>query len=90
MGTMPDRELAQKLGRTFTAVQARRIKLGIAPKDPKRKTWTADENALLGRIPDVEIAARLNLTRDGVAAHRRDLGVAPLEPTATSSALDSG
>ena len=32
MGTMPDEELAKKLGRTFIAVRARREKLGIAQK----------------------------------------------------------
>ena len=74
MGTMPDRELARRLGRTPVAVQGRRIHLKIPKFDPKLHQWTAEDDALLGALTDGEVAARLGLTSRAVATRRRRLG----------------
>ena len=74
MGTMPDRELALRLGRTHKAVEARRIHLGIPKFDPRIHKWTAEEDALLGVEADGQIASRLGLSISAVAHRRRRLG----------------
>ncbi len=49
--------------------------MGIASV-AKRREWTPEEAALVGKRPDAEIAKRLRRTRGDVAAKRQHLGVA--------------
>lgn len=49
LGALPDKDLAAKLGRTLNAVHIRRREFGIRYVNPKRKTWTEEEVALLGK-----------------------------------------
>ena len=59
LGTCLDEDLAQILGRTLTAVIARRNIRKIPPLDPKWRAWTSEEDALLGTDEDQKIARRL-------------------------------
>jgi hypothetical protein len=74
MGTMPDQELAMRLGRSHKAVEGRRIHLGIPKIDPRLHQWTPEEDALLGVETDGTVASRLGLTLSAVAHRRRRLG----------------
>jgi hypothetical protein len=74
MGTMLDKELAKRLGRTQKAVEARRIQLQIPKFDPKIHQWTPEDDSLLGVVTDCEIASRLGLTVGAVARRRLRLG----------------
>ena len=61
LGKAPDRQLAQRLGRTMFSIQNKRLKLGIpAAPNPKYRRWTEAEIQLEGRRPDAELARRLN------------------------------
>ena len=75
MGTMPNRQLAKRLGRTRIAVQARRIHLGIPILNPISHVWTPAEDALLGTATDTEIAARLGRKIEVVCMRRQKLGI---------------
>ena len=57
LGTMPDKDVAERIGRTPTAVPAHRSDLGIPnffkrkpPRKPPR--WTPEKDVLLGTMPD--------------------------------------
>jgi hypothetical protein len=65
VGTMPDQELAGQIGRTRMAVCLRRGQLGLAPLNPKWKSWTREEMVLLGIFRDEEIAARTGHSAKG-------------------------
>ena len=75
LGTMSDQELADKLGRTMFAIQARRIMFGIAKFNAQRRSWTDEEKALLGKLPDEEVAQRLNRTLESVKVCRGKLHI---------------
>jgi hypothetical protein len=53
LGTLPDREVARRLGRSLQSVTRKRIKLGIA-------------NRIDGRKGDRSVSARRNTSNDGV------------------------
>jgi hypothetical protein len=59
LGSIPDKVLAKKLGRSEKAVRLKRTRSGIV-KLPKRR-WTANEDALL-RLPAIEVAQRTGRT----------------------------
>jgi hypothetical protein len=63
LGTMPDADLAARLGKTPTAVRVMRSRLGIA--NPTTTHWTAEELALLGTMPDAEVAFRPFFIHEG-------------------------
>ena len=63
------------MGRTFIAVQARRILFKIPKFDPRVHQWTPKEDALLGTMTDGKLAARMKLSRLAVAHRRRRLGI---------------
>jgi hypothetical protein len=62
LGTMKDREVAEKTGRTELAVSSRRYILGV-PAFTKRApqgepfTWTPAKDRLLGTMPDGKLAS---------------------------------
>jgi hypothetical protein len=80
LGTMPDVELAERLGRARSTVERRRYRLGVpcfrrhGPITPSR-TWTRREDRLLGTLSDVELAARLGCTPRMVFNRRVKLGI---------------
>jgi hypothetical protein len=74
LGTLPDRELAQRLGRTLAAVRVRRIEFGLHAPSTRRR-WEPEEDRLLGTAPDAEIAQQLNRTLSAVKSRRKDLGI---------------
>jgi hypothetical protein len=75
LGTLSDRAVAEKIGRTFGAVRARRIAFGL--QDPSvRPRWTPAEDRMLGTAPDSEVAGRLQRTISAVKSRRKDLKIA--------------
>lgn len=75
LGKLPDRLVAQKLKRSFKAVQSRRFGKGIGSANQPR-VWTPREDALLGTMVDALIAKRLKRTAKAVQARRFSLGIA--------------
>jgi hypothetical protein len=75
LGTMPDDEVARRVGRTRMAVQKRRFRLGIGDKRPERRPWTEAELALLGTLSDAELARRLQCSTGRVAYKRKSLHI---------------
>ena len=71
LGTMPDRNLAQRLGRSPRTIIMRRRKLRLAPFRPPARHWSWAEEELLGTMPDRRLARRLNRSVQSVAARRR-------------------
>jgi len=70
LGTLPDEEVARRIGRSVGAVIQRRELLHIPMQNPKLRDWTADEDELLGTGPDAEIVRRLGRTLSATS-HRR-------------------
>ena len=71
---LPLREIAKVAGVSWSAVQKKRLELGLAPQifgkrwpHLSRVDWTK---------PDTEIARELGITRQGAAHHRQRLGAA--------------
>jgi hypothetical protein len=73
LGTMPDEDVAAKLGRTATGVRVKRWKCGIP--NPAGSLWNAEEIALLGTLPDREVAKRLGRSLGAVLQKRITLGI---------------
>jgi hypothetical protein len=73
LGVVPDRELAERLGRTFLAVQARREIKHLPPVNPERRRFTKEEDALLKSLSNLEAARKLGRNIQVVAARRRYL-----------------
>ena len=74
IGTLPDRKVAEIIGRTTWAVRARRNLLKIPYLGIVRKSWNAKQDRLLGKISDEEAARRTGRTSSAVAIRRRKLG----------------
>jgi hypothetical protein len=81
LGTMPDKDVAERIGRTPTAVHAHRSDLGIPsffmrkpPRKPPR--WTPEKDALLGTMPDSVLARKLRCSPMSVFYRRRRLKIA--------------
>jgi hypothetical protein len=76
LGRMPDRDLAQKLGRSEATVGARRRLLRMQGFTPKhRKPWTAKEQAMLGTLSDGKLAAKLDRSVSDVTRRRWELAI---------------
>jgi hypothetical protein len=58
LGTMTDRDLAQRLGRSRGTIIKRRRKLRLAPFHPHTGLWSQAEEDLLGTMPDRRLACR--------------------------------
>jgi hypothetical protein len=73
LGTMPDDELARRLGKSENAVRLQRERQGI----PNRSGhgWTEEELALVGTLPDAEVGRRIGRTPIAVTCKRCDLGI---------------
>jgi hypothetical protein len=79
LGKASDRDVAEALGVSATAVGMKRMLLGIPPFQPpnERIEWTDEMIALLGVEPDIEVAARYMVDKGCVSRKREELGVAP-------------
>jgi hypothetical protein len=77
LGTMPDAEVARRMGCHCSTVQNRRLKLKIpahqSPAAPR--PWTRAELQLLGTAPDAEIARRLGCSLHRVRTQRQKLKI---------------
>jgi len=74
VGTLPDAEVAARIGRSIGAVQTRRRALA-GLRRPAGRPWRSDEVALLGRVPDAEAAAALGRSVVAVTVKRRKMGI---------------
>src|SRR6266581_2204306 len=81
LGTMPDRELAARLRRSFMGVYIHRQLLGIPNPSDRQRPFTPQEDALLGTGSDSKIARRLGRSRSTVMRRRRRLGLPSFVPT---------
>ena len=77
LGTMSDKDLARRLGRSTADIFARRRLLGIKAwaitGRPPRRLWTPQEDALLGTMTDAALAAKLGISMMTVYERRRKL-----------------
>jgi hypothetical protein len=73
LGTMPDAEVAAKIGRSASGVRQKRERLGIP--NPEPGWWTDEEIALLGTAPDGDLAQQLKRTAGSVRQKRQTLGI---------------
>ena len=91
LGTMTDRAVAERIGRTRKAVETRRLERGIAPVRARARRWTKREERLLGRMTDGAVARRLGVARRTAWMRRRKLGIARWRARAGAEAgKDSG
>jgi hypothetical protein len=74
LGTVPDEELARRIGRTPNAVRVMRDRLGI-PR-PTGGRWRDEDLALQGTLPDRVVARRLGRSLSSVTQKRIKLGIA--------------
>lgn len=89
LGTMTDRALAAKLGRTLKGVTWKRLAMGIAASEPRERKWTKAEASLLGTMSDKALAAKLGCTPRCVLQTRARRGIAPFSGKNTPRKLRS-
>ena len=92
LGTRPDREMAQLLGRTVRAIESQRHRLGIYRQPSirlKTRRWKPAEIALLGPRPDPELAARLGRSEGSVRVQRRKKGIPAFDQRRSANARKS-
>ncbi|MBI4662730.1 MAG: hypothetical protein HY735_28280 [Verrucomicrobia bacterium] len=92
LGTRPDRELAQVLGRTVRAIESQRHRLGIYRQPSirlKTRRWKPAEIALLGTRPDPELATRLGRSEGSVRVQRRKKGIPAFDQRRSANARKS-
>ena len=80
LGTMPDKDVAERTGRTLGAVQARRYVFGVPyvmKRNPisKPPRWTPGRDRLLGTMPDSVLARKLRCSPFSVFNRRRKLKI---------------
>ncbi|HZZ77570.1 MAG TPA: hypothetical protein VFE62_03570 [Gemmataceae bacterium] len=80
LGTMLDREVSRRIGRSERAVVDRRRVLGVAPFTKRsaprgHANWSPAQDRLLGTMPDVELARKLRCSPMSVFYRRRKLGI---------------
>lgn len=77
LGTMPDGQLARRLGLSVSTVATERRRRGVAPFTPRHPgyEWTPEIVACLGQLPDPEIARRFEIPLPAVKAARRRRGI---------------
>lgn len=79
LGTMTDEALGRLTLRPTTAVQQKRLSLGIEPVRKRPPIdWSKDNLADLGKVSDRKIAKRMGVTPATVFQKRQDLDIPPL------------
>lgn len=81
LGTITDRDVAIKTGRTAKAVSSRRLLLGIAPfrqhtKHARPVKWTMAKDRVLGTMSDTDAARKLRCSPMQAFNRRRKLEIA--------------
>ncbi|UJB63619.1 hypothetical protein YS110_02025 [Acidovorax sp. YS12] len=79
LGTMPDRQIARKLGITPVMVAYQRKLLGIEKFTPQ-SAWAPENDHLLGTVTDAALAEKLGVAKHTVLNRRRELGVPAFGP----------
>ena len=79
LGTMPDEELARKLGRSVNAILSQRAASGIPNPAPRRKYWLPKEIELLGKMSDAKIAEIVGCDVECVRSKRATMGISAPE-----------
>jgi hypothetical protein len=95
LGTMSDADVGKEVGLSSSAVNMKRLSLGIPAFKPAapRVDWSEGKLALLGAAPDMEVARRLLISEVTVKRHRLRRGIAasgerrPVAPTRELVAL---
>src|SRR5437867_12968044 len=82
LGTMKDREVAERTGRTESAVSSRRYVFNVAAFTNRKARgkpvkWTPTKERLLGTMPDTVLARRLDCSPMSVFNRRRRLKIPP-------------
>jgi hypothetical protein len=80
LGTLPDAQVAEKTGRTLTAVRKMRLHLGRpSPTRPDFRPvrWSAEDDALALSLPVAEAAARTGHTPTAVRMRKKRLRCRP-------------
>jgi hypothetical protein len=90
VGTLPDAEVARRIGRSRAAVSKKREALGRpaltkTPAGARPLLWTATEDEAVRTLPPREAARRTGRTVHAVHSRRRKLGVAAKLARRTSS-----
>jgi len=83
LGTMPDKDVAAKTGRSTSTVAAKRKALGVQPYNKNlsvRYEWPDEIIAMLGKAPDAEIAKKIGARISTVQAKRVKLGIPAYYP----------
>lgn len=73
LGTMTDKEVAAKLGRTCEAVRMMRVRRSVPARHKTR--WTPEYLAALGKIPDRRLAECMDIGAWMVGLKRKELGI---------------
>jgi hypothetical protein len=69
LGKLRDEEVAAQTGHPVGSVLAKRCLLGIPLSNPKKRSWTPEEDAILGTDTDKVIGEQIG--RDKVDVHKR-------------------
>ena len=80
VGTMKDRDVGERIGRSESAVSDRRYVLGVAAFTKRKRrgkpiTWTPAKERLLGTMPDGELARKLRCSPMAVFYRRKRLKI---------------
>lgn len=75
LGTMTDVEVAEKIGRTKTAVTQHRLKMEVAAFSPRSYSWRENDLALLGMMSDIKLAEKLGVSRKFIIGERKKRGI---------------
>ncbi len=86
LGRMPDKEVAQRTGRSLGAVNKKRKELHLpalteGPEGVHPKFWTAEEDEAIRTLPPEEVARRFKRSLVAIRQRRYHLGV-PLQTEA--------
>src|SRR5438270_389421 len=92
LGKHTDLEVARQIGRSYDAVQVKRLILRIPIFEPKHPPWSRQDDLLLGTMRDEALAQKLGRTRLAVSGRRQFFGLPPFAPrsrpwTSTDDAL---
>ena len=80
LGTVPDREMARRTGRSLNSIRGKRRLLGMPNPDPRSwcfpgRPWTKKEEAIVARLPVPEAAAHIQRSVGAVYQRRKKLGL---------------
>lgn len=78
LGTVFDRELAERFGVSPIAVGRRRRELKVSAK--RHASWTPEAELLIGTMPDSQLGEQLGISVDAVRYHKYKLGIPSWQP----------